>query len=291
MRYEGPIYRPPSEADSLLIQATVGCPHNRCTFCMVYKKGPGFKVRPASEIIEDLNAARAQLGDWSGTIFFPAGNTIAAPTDLLETVFSAARRIFPKVKRMTVYGSAKYIIEKREAGLRRLAEAGLTRIHLGLESGHDDVLSEIKKGVDRAGQIEAGRLLNKTGIENSVYVILGIAGKALSREHAEATASALNRIAPQYVRLRTFVPKIGTPLLHRVEKGDFVMAGPHEVLGEMKTLLENLAISTSLRSDHYTNYINLEGELPKDKQRLLREIDHALKRDESAFRPFFIGNQ
>ena len=201
MRYEGPIYRPPSEADSLLIQVTVGCPHNRCTFCMVYKKGPGFKVRPVSEIMEDLNAARAQLGDWSGTIFFPAGNTIAAPTDILVEVFSAARQIFPKVTRMTVYGSAQYVIEKREAGLRRLADAGLTRIHLGLESGHDGVLSEIKKGVDRAGQIEAGRLLNKAGIENSVYVILGIGGKALSRDHAEATASALNQIAPQYVRL------------------------------------------------------------------------------------------
>jgi len=291
MRYEGPIYRPPSEADSLLIQATAGCPHNRCTFCMVYKKGPGFKVRPASEIIEDLNAARAQLGDWSGTIFFPAGNTIAAPTDLLVEVFSAARRIFPKVKRMTVYGSARYVIEKKESGLRRLAEAGLTRVHLGLESGHDDVLFEIKKGVDRAGQIEAGRLLNKTGIENSVYVMLGIAGRALSREHAEATASALNRMAPRYVRLRTFVPKTGTPLLRKVEKGDFVMAGPHEVLREMKILLENLTVSTSLRSDHYTNYINLEGELPMDRQRLLREVDHALTRDQSAFRPFFVGNQ
>lgn len=291
MRYEGPIYRPPSEADSLLIQATVGCPHNRCTFCMVYKKGPGFKIRPASEIIEDLNAARAQLGDWSGTIFFPAGNTIAAPTDLLVTVLEAARRIFPKLKRMTVYGSARYVIEKKESGLRRLAEAGLTRVHLGLESGHDGVLSEIKKGIDRAGQIEAGRLLNKTGIENSVYVILGIAGRALSREHAEATASALNRIAPRYVRLRTFVPKTGTPLLRKVENGGFVMAGPHDVLREMKTLLENLTVSTSLRSDHYTNYINLEGELPMDKQRLLREIDHALTRHESAFRPFFVGNQ
>jgi len=291
MRYEGPIYRPPSEADSLLIQATVGCPHNRCTFCMVYKKDPGFKVRPASEIIEDLNAARAQLGDWSGTIFFPAGNTIAAPTDLLVEVFSAARRIFPKVKRMTVYGSARYVIEKKESGLRRLAEAGLTRVHLGLESGHDDVLFEIKKGVDRAGQIEAGRLLNKSGIENSVYVMLGIAGRALSREHAEATASALNRMAPRYVRLRTFVPKTGTPLLRKVEKGGFVMAGPHEVLREMKILLENLTVSTSLRSDHYTNYINLEGELPMDRQRLLREVDHALARDQSAFRPFFVGNQ
>ncbi len=275
----------------MLIQATAGCPHNRCTFCMVYKKGPGFKVRPASEIIEDLNAARAQLGDWSGTIFFPAGNTIAAPTDLLVEVFSAARRIFPKVKRMTVYGSARYVIEKKESGLRRLAEAGLTRVHLGLESGHDDVLFEIKKGVDRAGQIEAGRLLNKTGIENSVYVMLGIAGRALSREHAEATASALNRMAPRYVRLRTFVPKTGTPLLRKVEKGDFVMAGPHEVLREMKILLENLTVSTSLRSDHYTNYINLEGELPMDRQRLLREVDHALARDQSAFRPFFVGNQ
>lgn len=291
MRYEGPIYRPPSEAGSLLIQATVGCPHNRCAFCMVYKKGPKYRVRPAAEVIEDLEAARAQYGSRIQTIFFPAGNTIAAPTDTLEVIFRAASRIFPEVRRMTVYGSSRYILEKGEKDLRRLAAAGLSRIHVGLESGSDAVLADIRKGATREEQIRAGRLLKKAGIENSSYVMLGIGARALSREHALETASALNEIAPQYVRLRTFVPKQGTPLLRKVEKGDFVMAGPHEVLSETRLLLENLEAATSLRSDHYTNYVNLSGELPRDKTRLLGMIDDALKRPESRFRPFFVGTE
>ncbi len=291
MRYEGPIYRPPSEAGSLLIQATVGCPHNRCTFCMVYKKGPPFRVRPAAEIIADLEAARAQYGPRVRRIFFPAGNTIAAPTETLEAVFCAARRIFPEVERMTVYGSARYILEKGAQELRRLAAAGLSRIHVGLESGHDPVLADIRKGASRSEQIEAGRILSGAGIENSTYVMLGIGGKRRSREHALATASALNAITPEYVRLRTFVPKVGTPLLRKVQKGDFVMAGPHDVLREAGLILENLEVATSLRSDHYTNYIDLSGELPRDREQLLASVERALKRDESSFRPFFVGTE
>ncbi|MBS3756187.1 MAG: radical SAM protein [Desulfobacterales bacterium] len=291
MRYEGPIYRPPSEADSLLIQATVGCPHNKCTFCMVYKKGPKYRVRPAEEVVADLKAARAAYGSRIRTIFFPAGNTIAAPVETLEAVFKAACRIFPELERITVYGSSRYILEKGEEGLRRLSAACLTRIHVGLESGNEAVLADIKKGAARADQIRAGQMLKAAGIENSSYVMLGIGGKNLSTAHATDTAAALNEIAPEYVRLRTFVPKKATPLLRRVEKGDFAMCGPHEILEETRRLVENLEIASSLRSDHYTNYINLSGELPEDKDRMRRQLDDALKRPESSFRPFFVGTQ
>lgn len=291
MRYEGPIYRPPSEADSLLIQATAGCPHNQCIFCMVYKKGPKYRVRPAAEVIEDLKIARAQYGSRIRTIFFPAGNTIAAPTETLEAILLAAHRIFPEVRRMTVYGSARYILEKGDADLRRLAEAGLSRVHVGLESGNDRILADIRKGANRIEQIRAGQMLKKAGIENSTYVMLGIGGKDLSESHALDTASALNHIEPRYVRLRTFVPKEGTPLLRKVQSGDFIMAGPHDVLRETRILVENLQAAVSLRSDHYTNYTNLSGELPDDKDRLLDCLDDALQRPESTFRPFFIGRE
>ncbi len=291
MRYEGPIYRPPSEADSLIVQATVGCPHNKCTFCMVYKSGPPFRVRRTEDVIEDLEAARKEYGSLVRSIFFPAGNTIAAPTDMLVSVFKAAGRIFPEAERMTVYGSAKYILEKGEKNLRRLAEAGLSRVHVGLESGHDGVLSDIKKGADRAGQIEAGRMLKSAGIENSTYVMLGIGGRDKSSEHVIATASALNEIRPEFVRLRTFVPKIKTPLLSRVQKGEFKMEGPHEILRETRLMLGNITAETSIRSDHYTNYINLFGELPEDREKLIRKIDNALRLDERNFRPFFIGKE
>ena len=217
MRYTGPIYRPPSEADSLLIQATVGCPHNRCTFCMVYKKGP--------------------------------------------------------------------------EGLKRLAEAGLSRIHVGLESGDDVVLKQIKKGTDSREQIEAGKWVLQAGIELSLYVIMGIGGRERTASHAKETARVLNAINPHFIRIRTFVPKIDTPLLNQVQEGSFSVLGPHEILRETDMLIRDLEVSSYLASDHYTNYINLEGRLPEEKTRLLYEIGTALERDEKTFRPHFIGTQ
>ena len=183
MRYEGPIYRPPSEADSLLIQATVGCPHNKCTFCMVYKKGPPFRVRPVREIEEDLDQAGRVYGPGVRTLFFPAGNTIAMPTDDLANICAYAHSIFPKLERITTYGSSRYVHRKGKDDLRKLKENGLLRIHVGLESGDDDVLRRIKKGTDSVEQTQAGLWVKEAGIELSEYVILGIGGKERTKEH------------------------------------------------------------------------------------------------------------
>jgi radical SAM superfamily enzyme YgiQ (UPF0313 family) len=289
MRYQGPIYRPPSEADSLLIQATVGCPHNKCTFCTVYKKGPRYKARSAANIVEDLREARRLYGDCFRSIFFPAGNSIAMPEEDLVEVLQLARELFPRLERMTVYGSAKYILEKGEKGLERLARAGLTRIHVGLESGDDEVLASVRKGCDSRQQIEAGLMLRSAGIENSTYVMLGIGGKARSREHALNTAAVVNAAQPDFVRLRTFVPKVNTALLKKVEQGRFVMLGPHEILREARLFLENTDAPTRLTSDHYSNYVDLHGQLPRDREALLRRIDACLELDASHFRPFFVG--
>jgi radical SAM superfamily enzyme YgiQ (UPF0313 family) len=291
MRYEGPIYRPPSEADSLLIQATVGCPHNKCTFCMVYKQGPKFKIRPTAEIIEDMHGAREVYGPHVRTMFLPAGNSIAVPTEELVHICQAAREIFPCLERITVYGSARYILDKGEAKLRKLAKAGLSRVHVGLESGSDKVLRRIKKGATREEQIRAGKLLFQAGIENSTYVMLGIGGKELSREHAEQTVSALNAIHPDFVRVRTFLPKVNTPLLRQIEKGEFQIVTPHEALRELRTLIAGIKGPTRLTSDHYTNYIQAEGILPKDKDQLLSLVDTALSWDETSFRPVSVGRQ
>ncbi len=292
MKYEGPIYRPPSEADSLLIQATVGCPHNKCTFCMVYKKGPRYRVRSFEEIKCDVDEAVATYGTASiKSVFLPAGNTIAMPTDELARVCEYIRRALPSVKRITVYGSAQYILKKGLKEMIKLREAGLSRIHVGLESGHDTVLKQVKKGATRNQQIEAGIIVREAGIELSEYVILGLAGKELSHEHALATASALNEIIPDFVRIRTFVPKINTLMLHQLKKGRFKILSPHEVLNEARLLIEGIRVHTRVYSDHYTNYINLEGKLPEDKKELLNLIDFALTLDESRFRPFFIGTE
>ncbi|MBW2031534.1 MAG: radical SAM protein, partial [Deltaproteobacteria bacterium] len=164
MRYEGPIYRPPSEADSLLIQATVGCPHNKCTFCMVYKKGPPYRVRPVKEICDDIREARDIYGPHVRTLFFPAGNTIAMPTEDLAAICRFAREQFPSLERITVYGSSQYIARKGLRELRTLKESGLSRIHVGLESGDDEVLRRVKKGTTASEQVEAGRWVKKAGI-------------------------------------------------------------------------------------------------------------------------------
>lgn len=290
MRYQGPIYRPPSEADSLLVQATVGCPHNRCTFCMVYKKTK-FKVRPTPEILEDLAEARRRFGDRVPTLFFPAGNTIAMPTQALAVICRFSRALFPHLQRITVYGSSQYIHRKGLANMRLLAAAGLSRIHVGLESGDDEILRRVRKGATAGDHIAAGTILKEAGIELSAYLVLGLGGKERTESHARESARMINEIRPDYLRLRTFVPKINTPLLDDVLAGRFVMLSPHEVLRETRALLEAVDVPTRVVSDHYTNYVNVAGALPEDKEAMLRTIDRALQQEESGFRPFFIGTQ
>jgi len=289
MRYEGPIYRPPSEADSLLIQATVGCPHNKCTFCMIYKKGPPFKIRPVHDICDDIEEAHRLFGGQARTLFFPAGNTIVMPTDQLAEICGFALNTFPNLERMTVYGSSMYIARKGLENMEQLQEAGLKRIHVGLESGDDETLRRVKKGTNYPEQVLAGRLVKQAGMELSEYVILGLGGVERTQEHARATAKAINAIAPDFVRLRTLVPKINTLLLHQIKKRRFIMLSPHQVLNETRELIERIHCETTLTSDHYTNYIELEGRFPAARGRLLSKIDHALTWEESRFRPFFVG--
>ena len=291
MHYEGPIYRPPSEADSLLVQATVGCPHNKCTFCMVYKKGPRFRVRSVEGIEADFLEARKVYGSSVQTLFFPAGNSIAMPTDDLVRICSGARSLFPELKRITVYGSSQYIHRKGLKKLTRLRNAGLSRIHVGLESGDDEVLRRIKKGTDSTEQTEAGLWAGEAGIELSVYVLLGIGGRERTLVHARKTAQVLNAMNPEFIRVRTFLPKLNTLMLHQIRKGKFQLLSPHEVLGELAHIIENLRVTSKIRSDHYTNYLNVSGDMPSDKDRMLAVIQKGLEQDERSFRPVYVGAQ
>ncbi len=290
MRYEGPIYRPPSEADSLLIQVTVGCPHNRCTFCLVYKQ-TRFKVRPVPDIKADLEEARRLYGDAISTLFFPAGNTIATPAEALAEICRFSRELFPGLKRITVYGSSQFIHRKGPEKLKMLAGAGLTRIHVGVESGDDEILDRVKKGATADIHIAAGRLLREAGIENSAYVVLGLGGEDRTESHARKTAQVINEIQPEFLRLRTFVPKVNTPLLEDVLAGRFKMLGPHAVIRETIAMLEGISCPTRVVSDHYTNYLNVSGRIPDDQDAMLKTLHQALEQDESSFRPFFIGTQ
>ncbi len=258
---------------------------------MVYKKGPRYSVRPVHDICEDIDEAFNQYGVKVRSVFFPAGNSIAMPTRELATICRYCKKKFPGLQRITVYGSSQYIAQKGLHDLKKLREAGLSRIHIGLESGDDKLLKRVKKGTNAAEQIEAGQLVKQAGIQLSEYVILGLGGTERSTDHALKTAEAINSIAPDFLRLRTLVPKINTLLLHQINKGRFQLLSPYQILRETRMLIENVSVSTTLASDHYTNYLNLSGALPEEKDRLLETIDQALTWDSSHFRANFIGTQ
>jgi radical SAM superfamily enzyme YgiQ (UPF0313 family) len=258
---------------------------------MVYKKGPPYRVRPVKDICEDMEEAVRLYGKNVHALFFPAGNTIAMPTEELGAISRFAVASFPSLQRITVYGSSQYIARKGLADLKILKEAGLSRIHVGLESGDDILLKKVKKGTTLTEQIEAGRMAKEAGIELSEYVILGLGGIERTVPHAQTTAEAINAIEPDFVRLRTLVPKINTLLLHQIKTGRFHLLSAHQVLQETKLLIENITAETILTSDHYTNYVNLEGSLPDDKERILAEVERALTWDEDFFRPHFVGKQ
>jgi len=258
---------------------------------MVYKNGIKYKVRPVEDIKEDMREAVDKYGEYVRTLFFPAGNTIAMKTDELCKICRYAKDLFPNLERITVYGSSQYIARKGSEGMKKLAQAGLSRIHVGLESGDDEILRRIKKGTDSEQHIAAGKYVMDAGIELSLYVILGIGGKERTRQHAVETAKVLNQVSPDFIRLRTFVPKVNTPLLKDVMDGTFAMLGPHDVLRETAEIIKRLEVKSYLASDHYTNYVNIEGQLPAAKERMLKSIDAALQKSENQFRPFFVGQQ
>jgi radical SAM superfamily enzyme YgiQ (UPF0313 family) len=285
MRYEGVVYRPPSEAGSLVIQATLACPHNKCAFCAMYK-GRKFRVRPMHEIIEDLDTALELYGPHRvRTIFLADGNTAVLPTDKLVALAQAARERFPDLLRITVYGSAKFLVKKSQEQWRRVAEAGITRIHSGLESGDAVTLEAIRKGVTPEQAVAAYRHVKGAGMELSVYLMVGVAGTERWRERALGSAEVLNRAPPDFVRLRTFVPHPDTPWHDRWRDGDLTLLSAHEALRETRLLVERLEGPTVLLSDHMSNFLDVGGRLPEDKAEMLAEIDEALEWPLESFRP------
>ncbi len=285
MRYEGTVYRPPSEAHSLLIQATIGCPHNKCSFCDMYK-GTRFRLRPVNEIKADLWMARDHYGPWVRSIFLPDGNTIIMKTNDLVQIFEFAKTLFPRLERITVYGSARFVDKKSLDDLKRLKEAGLNRIHMGMESGDDVTLTRVSKGTTSEQIIRAGCKVHEAGIELSEYYLVGIGGVERTLEHARESARVLSAISPDFIRLRTFVPVPNTPIIKDLEEGRIQLLSPHQALEEIRYLLQDLEAEGSwIVSDHVSNYWNITGLMPRDKEAMLAEIDQALTIPEDHFRP------
>lgn len=284
MRYEGTVYRPPSEANSLIIQATIGCPHNACAFCCMYRDKQ-FRARPTKDIIEDLDMAVAAYGPHVRTIFLADGNSAALSTARLVAIGEAAQARFPHLERITVYGSAKFLAKKSQEEWQAIATAGITRVHSGLESGDAETLAAINKGVTPEEAVIAYNHVRAAGMELSVYLMVGVAGTERWREHALGSAAVLNQSPPNFIRLRTWVPMPGTPWHDRWREGHLHLLSAHEALQETRLLIENLTGPSMLLSDHVSNFLDVHGNLPDDKSAMLAQLDEALTWPLSAFRP------
>ena len=274
MRYVGPVYRPPSEADSYLLQVTYGCSHNECSYCAMYldKK---FAARPLSEVLEDLEEAGKRFPD-TRRVFLLDGDAMTLSMARLEPILEALGRTFPRLARVGSYVNAVSVLKKTDAELMRLQAQKLSIGYLGLETGDPETAARIVKGSTVPEEIEAVRRAQAAGIKMSVMVLLGIGGRARWREHAEATARALTAMDPRFVSCLCVTPVPGTPLHDQVAKGLFELPSPEETLRELRVILEGVTLSGAVfRSNHASNYLPLGGRLPADRERLLAAVDAA----------------
>jgi radical SAM superfamily enzyme YgiQ (UPF0313 family) len=328
---QGPI-RPPSEAGSLLIRITRNCPWNKCTFCPVYK-GTKFSLRPVEHVLKDidqvhyyvevvrhaqgdrgriprseyrrlfkegdattrqvLHAAENFVANGMKSIFLQDGNSLIIKPDDLVRILEHLKKAFPNVDRVTSYARSHTIARISDKNLRRIADAGLNRIHIGMESGADDVLKKVKKGSDKATQIIAGQKVKRARMELSEYFMPGLGGRKLSRENAQETADALNQINPDFIRLRTLALPDGTPLAEQYKAGNFYKMGDVETSQELLLFLESLkGITSTVKSDHVLNlFSEVEGTLPDDREKMAAPIREFLQLSPQEQMIFCIGRR
>ena len=262
MRYEGMVYRPPSEAYSLIVQVTIGCTHNKCTFCNMFKEKQ-FRVRDEKEVLEDLDMARSYYNRIE-KIFLADGDALALSMDKLRVV---------------IYGSPKDVLRKTPEELEILRDHGIGIIYIGAESGNDQILLNVKKGATRKEAIEAVQRIEASRIPSSVTFISGLGGKKLTREHAIDTGTMISEMQPSYVGLLTLVSEAGTEMYDEIKNGNMEMLSPIEVLEETKLMLENTNVNKKcvFRSNHASNYVSLRGDLPNDKAAMIEKLEYGMK--------------
>ena len=278
MHYSGDIYRPPSEAFSLILQVTVGCSHNGCAFCNMYK-GKSFHICPQEQVLEDLAWAREKYNRVE-RIFLADGDALILPFAQLMRILTEIRRQFPECRRVAVYASPKSILTKTADELQALHAAGLTLAYLGLETGNEALLKKINKGVTVAQQIEAGRAIRAAGIALSVTAINGLAGTEGWETHAADTARALNAMHPDYIALLTLRIYTGTPMARWVQEGTLTLLDPAGLIRETRLFLTDIDCPGAVfRANHASNYLVLKGTLNQDREELIRRCDEALRGD------------
>lgn len=288
MFYEPPVYRPPSEASSLILQITIGCSHNGCTFCSMYK-GKSFRIKSWEEIQKDILECGKQP-EGIRRIFLADGNALAINTDILVKTLILLYKTFPDLKRVGIYAGPRDILSKPESDLEKLKAAGLSICYLGIESGSDIILKSINKGVNSNQMIEAGKKIMNGNLKLSATIILGLGGHNLWEEHAVKTASVVSAINPTYLGALTLMLEPSAPLYKKVKSGKFKMLDSDSILKELKLLLENVQLKNCIfRSNHASNYLPLGGTLNRDREKLINTINNALERPTNSYlRPEFL---
>ena len=275
MRYKGKVYRPPSEAYSLIVQVTYGCSHNGCAFCDMYDD-KHFAMRPMEEIREDFEMAR-QVYRHVERVFLADGDALMRKTDDLVQILGLIYGLFPECQRVTCYASPTSLQIKSEDDLRLLRQKGLQMVYIGLESGCDAVLEQMNKGHNAAAIVAAGQKARRCGMALSVTAISGLGSVGLWREHAIGTAEALSAMKPEYIGLLTLMVEHGTPLEQWVRAGEFTLLSPVEVLRETELFLQHIDSEGSVfRMNHASNYLTLKGTLNRDRQALLDKVQTGL---------------
>ena len=279
MRYDSDLlYRPPGEWKSYLLQCTIGCSNNQCTFCGMYKEKK-FRIRPTQEILEDIDMARAYYGPGLQRVFLMDGDAIIIKTEDLLRILRKLYDTFPALEKVTLYAGPRSTLSKTPEELKALHDAGLSRAYLGVESGSDAVLKFIHKGVNAQQMLQAGQRLVEAGIDLWVTIILGITGEGGDwREHILSTAQIINQMKPRHLSAMTFAPAKGTPLGDDVLAGRFKVYGPDHILEECRLLIQHLDVDPlHFTSNHASNYLPLKGSLPQDLEKFLSLIDQALE--------------
>ena len=277
--YDSPVFRPPSEAYSFILRLTRGCAHNKCTYCNMYRGVP-FQVLTDEEIERQIMLAHSYNGAGVRRVFLADGDALVLSTERLLKVLATLRRLFPNFERASSYAAPKDILRKSPEELRQLQEAGLKLLYYGMESGDTETLKEIKKGVDGPQSVEVGQRAIAAGMELSVMVILGIAGREGSKRHALATAAALSAIRPTYLGAISLMLYRGSELKEQFERGEFHPLPPAGLMEELYLIIEHLDLPETehclFRSNHISNYIPLKATLPKEKPQLLKAIRYSI---------------
>ncbi|MGB2986672.1 MAG: radical SAM protein [Phycisphaerae bacterium] len=276
MRYEGTVYRPPSEADSYLLQATIGCSWNHCTYCATYQ-GKQFRVRPLDETLEDIAMAGSAFGDRVRKVFVMDGDALAMELELWEPILQALSATFPNLRRVSCYATALNLLAKSSQELRRLHDLGLKLLYIGPESGDDITLKRIAKGATSADHVEAAVKARKAGMKQSLIFLLGAGGTERSIEHATASAGLATAMDPEFLSTLTLMLIPSTPIHRLSESGRFQMPSVEDLLRELRIMVAEANPTDAIfRSNHASNYLPIGGRLPRDREAILQQVDAAL---------------